>query len=86
MPTAKPEWDLLIVADETDQVNHEWFPAARWRTVLDFTALEGMRPRNVYLTSKAIEKGSGILFQILYRNAIITGGKVLHSSDFEGEF
>jgi hypothetical protein len=83
MSTAKPDWDLLMGADEQDIADHSWFPADRARTVTDFRALEGMRFRNVYLTSKALENGSATLFQILYRTTIITGvGKVLHVSDY----
>lgn len=81
---SKPDWDLLICANDEDAAAHSWFPA-RIRTVTDFTALEGMQPRNIYLTSKAIEHGSWVLFQILYRAAKITGGKVLHIFDFEYE-
>lgn len=84
MPTAKPDWDLLIVANEDDAENHAWFPADRYRTIHDFRALEGMRFRDVYLTTLALEKGSDVLFQILYRTCAITGvGRVRHISDFE---
>lgn len=80
-PTSKPNWDLLICANDQDRGSHEWFPA-KARLITDFTALEGMHFRNCYLTSKAIEKGSWVLFQILYRTAKITGGHVLHISDY----
>lgn len=82
MTTTKPDWDLIICADIQDQADHLWFPA-RARTCREFTALEGMHPRNIYLTSRAIEQGSYVLFKILYRAAAITGGKVLHTSDYE---
>jgi hypothetical protein len=85
MSFTPPDWDLLIAADENDRINHHWFPA-RSRLVTEFTALEGFRFRNVYLTNRAIEKGSAVLFQILYRSAVITNGKVLHTSDYEGDF
>lgn len=85
MSSAAPDWDLLVAANDQDAENHIWFPAAKVRMVNEFLALEGLRFRNVYLTSKAIEKGSYPLFQILYFNARISGGKVLHSSDFEGD-
>lgn len=85
MPTAKPDWDLLICATREDEANHEWFPAGKRRLMHEFLALEGMRFRNCYVTSRTIEHGNHVLFQILYRNAIITGGKVLHTGDFEGD-
>jgi hypothetical protein len=77
-----PDWDLLMGADEKDLADHVWFPAAKGRTVENLLALEGMRFRNVYLTNQAIEAGSANLFQALYFNARITGGKVLHVSDY----
>jgi hypothetical protein len=76
-----PDWDLLIVANEEDAAAHTWFPA-RTRHVQEFLALEGLKPRNVYLTSRGIEKGSWVLFQILYRAATMSGGSVLHVSDY----
>ena len=82
MTSAPPTQDLLIVADEADGNAHTWFPADKVRHCKEFTALEGIRFRNVYLTSKAIERGSWPLFQILYINARITGGSVLHISDY----
>jgi hypothetical protein len=78
----KPDWDLLIGADQEDVNGHEWFPAGMGRTVEDLLALEGLRFRNCYVTSKAIEKGSANLFHHLYYNARITGGRVLHVSDY----
>lgn len=82
MTSPKPDWDLLIVAGNEDLIAHQWFPFGKARTIIDFTALEGMHFRNVYLTNRAIEKGSWVLFQILYRTAKITGGSVLHTSDY----
>lgn len=81
MTSPKPNWDLLICADFDDQTDHLWFPA-KVRTCKEYTALEGLRFRNVYLTNRAIEKGSYILFQILYRSAVIADGLVLHISDY----
>jgi hypothetical protein len=46
-------------------------------------SLEGIRFRNVYLTSRAIENGSANLFHHLYYNARISMGKVLHVSDYQ---
>jgi hypothetical protein len=82
MPSKQPNWDLLIVANGEDEAAHTWFPA-RARHVHEFTALEGLKPRNVYITSKAIEKGSWVLFQILYRAATMSGGGVFHTSDYQ---
>lgn len=81
---SKPDWDLLVTADEQDTADHSWFPA-RTRTCREFTALEGMHPRNAYVTSKAIQEGSYVLFKILYRSAAINGGRVMHIIDFEYE-
>lgn len=80
---SKPDWDLLICASDEDAAAHHWFPAGKTKLVNEFTALEGIRFRNVYLTSRAIEKGSWVLFQILYRTAKIMQGKVLHVSDYQ---
>ena len=77
----KPLEDLLICASDEDAAAHHWFPA-KTRLVNEFLALEGIRFRNVYLTSRAIEKGSWPLFQLIYINARITGGSVLHTSDY----
>lgn len=79
--TNPPYDDLLIVADQADEDAHTWFPA-RIRHGKDYRALEGQRFRNVYLTNKAIEDGSYILFQILYRTAVMCSGSVLHISDY----
>jgi hypothetical protein len=77
-----PDWDLLIGADEKDLADHDWFPAGKGRTVENLLALEGIRFRNVYVTSRAIEHGSANLFHHLYYNARITMGSVLHVSDY----
>ena len=77
----KPDWDLLIVADDADAAAHSWFPASS-RDCQNLLALEGMRFRNVYLTSRAIEYGSANLFSTLYRSALLTKGHVLHISDY----
>lgn len=82
MPSKSPDWDLLIAANDEDAAAHSWFPA-RTRTVHEFLALEGLRPRNVYITSQGIEKGSWVLFQILYRAATMSGGGVFHTSDYQ---
>lgn len=78
-----PDWDILIAANDEDAMNHSWFPA-RTKLVTDFRALEGLRFRNCYLTSMAIEKGSATLFDILYRSAKCTRpmGLLLHTSDY----
>lgn len=79
-----PDWDILIAANDEDAMAHSWFPVAKTRLVHEYLALEGLRFRNCYLTSKAIEKGSGALFDILYRSAKCTRpmGLVLHTSDY----
>ena len=76
--------DLLIVADAADEAAHTWFPAARIHDCQNLIALEGVRFRNVYLTSRAIEFGSANLFTVLYRSALLTRprGHVLHISDY----
>ena len=81
--TTKPAFDLLIVADASDEAAHEWFPAMI-RDCQNLIALEGLRFRNVYLTSRAIEYGSANLFSVLYRSALLTRpkGHVLHISDY----
>lgn len=76
-----PYDDLLICADKADEAAHVFFPA-RTRLCRDFRALEGLRFHNVYLTNRAIEEGSAVLFQILYRTAVICSGSVLHLSDY----
>ena len=78
----KPDFDLLICADEADENWHAWFPA-QTRDCRNLIALEGVRFRNVYLTSAAIEHGSASLFNVLYRTAKIMHGKVLHVSDYQ---
>lgn len=75
--------DILICVDEADEAAHAFFPASR-AVIISYglLQLEGLRFRHAYLTDKAIEKGSANLFHHLYYNARITGGKVLHVSDF----
>lgn len=75
--------DILICVDEADEADHAFFPASR-AVILSYglLALEGLRFRHAYLTNRAIEKGSVGLFHHLYFNARITGGKVLHISDY----
>lgn len=75
-----PDWDVLITAP--DEPGWDWFPARLVRDNKNLIALEGIRFRNCYVTSLAIETGSAVLFSILYRTAILTKGKVLHVSDF----
>jgi hypothetical protein len=82
---SKPDWDLLLAADQADLEAHDWFPYGRARTVEDLLPLEGMRFRNAYLTSRAIEFGCAGLFHTIYYNARITGGRVLHISDYRGD-
>lgn len=78
----RPTWDLLIAANDDDAMAHGWFPAEKTKLVHEFLALEGIRFRNCYFTSMAIEKGSGTLFDILYRTAKMMRGSVLHISDY----
>lgn len=78
----EPDWDLLMGADQEDLDAHDWFPCGKARTIENLPALEGLRFRNVYLTSRAIEHGSANLFHHLYHNARVSLGKVLHISDY----
>jgi predicted HAD superfamily hydrolase len=79
----EPDWDVLVCADEAEEASYLFFPADKViANLANLAALEGLRFRNCYVTSKAIEKGSGNLFQHLYFNARITGGKVLHITDY----
>lgn len=80
---SKPNWDLLIGADQADLDAHAWFPCGKARTIENLPALEGMRCRNIYVTNRAIEQGSSNLFFHLYYNARCTMGKVLHVSDYQ---
>lgn len=82
MTSPAPKTDLLIVADQADEDAHAWFPADRVKHGKDYRALEGIRFRNVYITNRAIEDGSYVLFQILYRAAVMMNGSVLHVSDY----
>jgi hypothetical protein len=79
----EPDWDLLMGADQADLDAHDWFPCGKARTVENLLALEGMRFRNAYVTSRAIEKGSASLFHALYYGARLTMGSVLHVSDYQ---
>lgn len=76
-----PDWDLLIIGLDEEPGNYHYFPA-RVRDCKDFLALEGLKFHNCYVTSNAIETGSYVLFQILYRTAAMMGGKVLHITDY----
>jgi hypothetical protein len=79
----KPDWDVLICADELDAEAHDFFPAAKVVSNLHFLLpLEGLRFRNAYVTNAVIEAGSSSLFHSLYFNARMTGGKVLHITDY----
>jgi hypothetical protein len=78
----KPDWDLLIIGAGEDPGNFGWFPAGDVRDCVNLLPLEGLRFRNVYLTSQAIETGSPNLFNVLYRSARLSAGKVLHISDY----
>jgi hypothetical protein len=80
---SKPYWDLLVVADNADHQAHLWFPFNQSRTVQEYLALEGLRPRNVYVTSRAITEGTAGIFQHLYRMTVLSGGSVRHVSDYE---
>jgi hypothetical protein len=79
---SKPDWDLLVIGAAEDPKDFAWFPADITRDNKNLMVFEGLRFRNAYLTSRAIETGSVGLFQHLYVNARITGGKVLHISDY----
>jgi hypothetical protein len=77
----KPDWDLLIIGTNEDPKDYSYFPADV-RDCVNLLPLEGLRFRNVYLTSRAIETGSANLFHTLYRSAKLTHGRVLHISDY----
>ena len=80
---SRPDWDVLVCADDKDEDDYLFFPVDKViANLANLAALEGLRFRNCYVTSRAIEQGSGNLFQHLYYNARITGGKVLHVSDY----
>jgi hypothetical protein len=82
----KPNWDLLIIGANEDPKDYDWFPAGDVRDCMNLLALEGLRFRNVYLTSGAIETGSANLFHTLYRSAKLSHGRVLHISDYDMEY
>jgi hypothetical protein len=78
-----PDWDALVCADELEASSYYYFPADKVvANLANLAALEGLRFRNCYVTSRAIEEGSGNLFFHLYYNARVTGGKVLHVTDY----
>lgn len=77
-----PYEDLLITGVGEDPADYIYFPD-RIRDNKDFRALEGQRFRDVYVTNRAIETGSYVLFQILYRTAVMCHGRVLHISDYD---
>jgi hypothetical protein len=83
MSKPKPCWDLLIVADEEDLEAHAWFPYDKYGTVREYLALEGLRPRNAYVTGRAITEGTAGIFQHLYRATLLTEGGVYHVSDYQ---
>lgn len=84
MTTPAPDWDVLVCATNEEAESYHFFPAV---TVVAqngyLLPLEGLRFRNAYVTSAAIEHGSAGLFHHLYFNALIDGGKVLHVSDYQ---
>lgn len=83
MTMSKPDQDVLIVADAADEELHLFFPADRFVSLsYGLLALEGLRFRHAYVTNKALETGSANLFHHLYFNARVSGGKVLHVTDY----
>ena len=75
--------DILICADERDRLNHSYFPVDKvFSNIAHLLALEGLRFKHCYVTNRVIEEGSANLFHHLYFNARITGGKVLHITDY----
>lgn len=78
----EPDWDLLVIGAGEDPKDFAWFPADIVRDNKNLIVFEGLRFRNAYLTSKAIETGSANLFHALYYGARLTMGKVLHISDY----
>lgn len=75
-------WDLLVIGANEDPKDYFWFPVDSVRDNQNLIVFEGLRFRNCYLSNSAIETGSAVLFDILYRTAKIVGGKVLHISDY----
>lgn len=82
MSTKAPDWDALIGGDQDDVDAHAWFPSGVDGSAQNLIAMEGLRARNIYVTSKALEYGGPNLFAILYRTARMVNGKVLHISDY----
>jgi len=76
--------DVLIARDLQDE-EANYVPVDRTFYVYDLYKLEGVRFRYAYVTSKVLEFGSAGLFEHLYFNARITGGKVLHVSDYRSD-
>lgn len=83
-----PDWDLLVIGVDEDPMDYVWFPAKFIRDNKNLIQYEGIRFRNAYLSSRAIETGSAGLFETLYRTAKINRGVhkipsgVLHISDY----
>lgn len=76
--------DVLIVKDKQDEADN-YLPVDKVFDVVELFKLEGIRFRYAYVTSKALEFGSAGLFQHLYFNARLSGGKVLHTSDYRSD-
>jgi len=76
--------DILIAADQQDE-DANYVPVDRTFGIVELAKLEGVRFRYAYVTSKALEYGSAGLFEHLYFNARVTGGKVLHVSDYRSD-
>ena len=79
-----PAFDILLVRDDQDERDN-YLPVDRVFDIADLLKLEGVRFRYAYVTSQALEYGSAGLFEHLYFNARITGGKVLHVSDYRSD-
>lgn len=77
-----PDWDLLVIGADEAPMDYIWFPAKVIRDNKNLIQYEGIRFRNAYLSSKAIETGGPSLFEILYRTAKMMRGSVLHISDY----
>ena len=76
--------DILIAADQEDE-DANYVPVDRAFGIVELAKLEGVRFRYAYVTSKSLEFGSAGLFEHLYFNARLTGGKVLHVSDYRSD-
>lgn len=83
-----PDWDILVIGADEDPRDYDYFPA-RVRDNENLIQFEGIRFRNAYLSSRAIETGSAGLFETLYRTAKIIRGVhkipsgVRHISDYQ---